>query len=583
MLENLPESDVFTALQALYETIWSLRSPGQPMLDLVDLQPHQPLLAFQEYSEGEPPLSAKLDGVRSTLFSVGVSLHRRHLQYAQLWMVRQIRASFQPEDAPINYQRQHSHMRWRYMLALADLARIAPALALPALLSLVADPHTEARRLVARALGRWQAQGYGERLIDLVGSWPENPRIGVLVNALRGGEAGNAGAIAAAVESLRSVALMCYTEAAASLPAGALPAALIDGFLRLIDTTIEPQVLHTIRDEVLPVLLHTHISQLAPILATLAQFPALRSDLGQNLALVYHTGGERARAVNHLIQGWLVAGLRRTDNQLSHQSEMQLLTAAGVLGAIDYQHGGPIARESAWRYLSLILKQIEHPDSRATVVAACMRLAGQDPNQLRWVLREIRPQERTVVVADLTEVCRQQRAQRSTRRFATWADGTAKSPIEQVLINWLLSEPRQARTDQAETERLRFLIWETLVAITRRLDVHVAPQLIDDQLYQLYQPSGWYRERLIPALLQQQLIPHTHSLVALFATRVRALAAEEPQVLEALLDRWLADPDLQLLAEGFELLLNLDVAKGYAFWQVGPAKWLRAAWATFAR
>jgi hypothetical protein len=440
---------------------------------------------------------------------------------------------------------------------IADIALAAPSLALPALLSLVADPHHEIRRVVAKGLGRWQYQGHGERLLSLVGTWPEQERIAALVHALRGGDQA-VSARAEAVELLRITALLCYTEAARSLPAGGLSTAMVDGFRRLVDRTLEPQALQVVREEVLPVLLQSHVTQIGALLDTLTQFPALRADLCQNMASVYQTGGERSRAINHVLQGWL--------------------------GAIDYQYGGPIAREGAWRYLSLILKQLEAAPARAAALAACMRLAGQDPAQLRWALREIRPAERAGVVADLTEICRQQRAGRiNLRQAALWADGVAKSSIEEVLIGWLFSTSRQARTDSQETERLRLLSWETLIAITRRLDVSTAAQPIDDALHQQYRPTGFYRARLIPALLAISLSPTLLKVIALLRTRIHALAAEEPVVLETLLDRWLKETDLRDVALGIELLLNLDVDQRLGIGVVGMRPWLKGLWHALGR
>ncbi len=581
MLEHLPEVQMFPALEELFERVWNLRGPGQPMLDLVDLQPLRDLFAFYEHSTSDPQLEPAIDSLRIALLAPAVTLHRRHLQYALLWLVRQILTSLELGDErqhpTYGPPRQHRRLRTLLMAVLADVALVSPGMALPALLSVVAMPFPEAQRMLARALGRWNAHNYGDRLVALLSDWPHNPRICALVSALRGSDAELDPQLAEATEQLRSVALLAYTEAARSVPSGTLNQALVDEYARLISEVLDSRTIQTLRDEIIPILLPLHIAQISPILHALAQHAGLRAELSNQLVMVYQSGGERMRAVHVLIQGWLAAGLGRAPERSSPTNTAGLIVVAGVLGAIDYRLRGPISREGAWRYLELILKYLEAPDERAMVLAACMRLAGQDPGQLRWALREIRLNEQAAIVADLTEICRQQRAYRLAHGHQQfWHDGIPKSPLEQVLIGWLLSDPYQNRAEPHEAERLRFLTWETLLSITRQLDLQLPVRTPHYGLPEKPEYSEIPHQKLIEARLAEVHDPQTAALVLLLAKRVLRLEQEEPQVLTMLLEHWAGDLDLASVASGFELLLELSSANAWETALMRTGVWFRS-------
>jgi hypothetical protein len=595
LLEGLPEAQVFQALELLYEGVWELRGPGQPMLDTIDLAPLADMLQLDGHAMADARLESSVDGLRAAVLPLGVSAHRRHLQYAQLWIARLIKASLdRSSDQPdplFGPPGLRGRIRAAFGAVLADLALHAPNLALPSLLLLVADPNPEARRIVARALGRWQALGHGDLLIRLIDEWQTNERIRALVGALRGADLSIDPAGNEAAELLQIVGLLALSEAARSVAPGALSDALLAGLTKICQPALTPQAVRVLRAEALPILLHTHITQIAPLLDVLTRYPDLRADLSDDLAQVYQTGGERARAVNFILQGWLAGGLRGGRIRTNTPAEFQLVAAAAVLGAVDYQQGGPISLDGAWRYLSLILKTLEDSAARADVLAACMHLAGQDPRQLRWALREIRAGEEEDVVESLTEICRQQRADlffrfdanRDERVF--WHDQTAKSQIERALITWLLRDPGVGRGDPQEAARLRLLIWRAFCSITRRLDLDNPDAPAPARRPARRPQTGLFdRRKLTPHLLADLVDPDVLPIVRELAPEALDLAEAEPLVSDILLERWQRDPDLGPLGSGLLLTHEIDSAD---FWgMVQAAGWkplLRAVIATLRR
>jgi hypothetical protein len=242
------------------------------------------------------------------------------------------------------------------------------------------------------------------------------------------------------------------------------------------------------------------------------------------------------------------------------------VAAASVLGAIDYHQGGPISLEGAWRYLSLILKTLEDSTARASVLAACMRLAGQDPRQLRWALREIRPGEEDAVVEHLTEICRQQRADMSIRFDANyedrarWHDGVPKTQIERVLITWLLRDQHGVgRGDAGEAAQLRQIVWRTFCAIVRQVDLLGADHGSPARPRPRRSRTGLISRRqltphLLAVLVDEDILPIVREL----APDALDLAETEPRVSDLLLQRWQRDPDLGRLADGLTLVHEID-------------------------
>lgn len=584
LLIELPEGQLFGALEELIEGVWGLRAPGTPMLDVIDLEPLRDFIRLVEHGMAESRLEPDLDRLRPLLAATAATTYRRHLQYAQLWlarlMIRSLSDDAQSFQILLGSAEQRARVRSAAMEALSDLACMSPTLARPALLLLIAQHRDELHHAVARALSRWYATGAGSQLNRVLREWAEDPKARTIVNAVASSDGSDITDDGA--ELLVAAAMLTLGYAAADMPSGTLEPELIDQFTALVRQSVGRRALRYLEYEIMPMLLPLHLQQLRPLLSEMILNTELRDGILRDLKRLYSEHNQRALIVRETIRGWLSEGFREMPDgrvPLRGPAEERLMTVAEFLSMLDYRlPGRPISLDEAWGYLHAILARIDGTAARGAVLAASMALASYDPSKITRVLADIRIDEENSVVEALARQNDQQR--RAMHRSIAQMDvgHGITTELEELLIDWITSVRRTTgRYSTETTERLVRISFLVFVAAARaQVSRQIEPD--DNRARKRVQQRPFYRQKLMPILLFSDLDDRVAESLDQLLPHALTLAQNEPAAFSTLIEIWEQIPDLAPLAERLERAEHLERSERWGFGIVDSTTWFQSLW-----